>query len=241
MTEVEHKFTKKNQDFLFHLEKGLADSDKISEEKKEEILGEVEQQLAEGQKLGHTAAQLFGTPAETLEKYLNPVALAKGFHDYSFGFLAGDTALVLIMFLTGFFTVTMGFSGSKSGSEGIGVSSIILLSLWGGAIYTMAMQRFIPNPKEDQSKKKIPSWLMLVIVALLWIGGFTAFLYLPAALNPVLPVWGNGLMFFIAWALYFVNRRYAGLKRGGVLAISKLAQQERLRQENEKQENQKRG
>ncbi len=234
MTEVQHKLTKKNQDFLFRLNKGLAETDKLNETEKEEILGEVEEKLSEGQKLGHTAAQLFGTPSEALEKFLNPIRLAKGFHDYSFAFLATDTALVLIMFLTGFFTVTMGFSGSKAGSEGIGIVSILLLSIWGGAIYTLAMQRLIPNPQEDNQKKKLPNWLLMIIVAVLCIGGFTLFLYVPSFLNPVLPVWGNGLVFFIAWALYFVNRRYAGLKHGGILAISKLAQQERLKQNEEK-------
>lgn len=234
MTEVQHKLTKKNQDFLFRLNKGLAETDKLNETEKEDLLAEVEEKLAEGQKVGHTAAQLFGSPAETLQKYLNPVRLAKGFHDYSFSFLATDTALVLIMFLTGFFTVTMGFSASKSSSEGIGIISILLLSIWGGAIYTMAMQRLIPNVNETDKKKKLPNWLLMIIVAVLWIAGFTLFLYVPSFLNPVLPVWGNGLVFFIAWALYFVNRRYAGMKRGGVLAISKLAQQERLKQEAEK-------
>lgn len=234
MTEVQHKLTKKNQDFLFRLNKGLAETDKLNETEKEDLLAEVEEKLAEGQKVGHTAAQLFGSPAETLQKYLNPVRLAKGFHDYSFSFLATDTALVLIMILTGFFTVTMGFSGSKSSSEGIGIISILLLSIWGGAIYTMAMQRLIPNVNETDKKKKLPNWLLMIIVAVLWIAGFTLFLYVPSFLNPVLPVWGNGLVFFIAWALYFVNRRYAGMKRGGVLAISKLAQQERLKQEAEK-------
>ncbi|MBS9337994.1 DUF1129 domain-containing protein [Fructobacillus parabroussonetiae] len=235
MTQVEHKLTKKNQDFLFRLNKGLADSDKISEEEKEAILGEVEEKLADGQKLGHTAAQLFGSPAEALQKYLNPVRLAKGFHDYSFAFLATDTALVLIMFLTGFFTVTMGFSGSKAGSEGIGITSVLFLSIWGGVIYTKAMQRLVPGNQADAAdKKRLPNWLLLIIVAILWIAGFTLILYLPRMINPILPVVGNAIFFFIAFALYLLNRKQAGMKQGGLLAISKLAQQERLKQEEEK-------
>ncbi|MBS9335630.1 DUF1129 family protein [Fructobacillus papyrifericola] len=234
MTEVEHKLTKKNQDFLFRLNKGLADNDQLSEEEKEELLGEVEEKLAEGQKLGHTAAQLYGTPAEALQKFLNPARWAKGFHDYSFAFLAADTTLVLIMFLTGFFTVTMGFSGSKSGSEGIGITSTLLLAIWGGIIYTKAMQFLVPGRAEEAKPKKIPNWLLLIIVALLWIGGFTLILFLPKVINPILPVVGNAVVFFIAFAIYLLNRKQAGLKQGGILAISKLAQQERLKQEEEK-------
>ncbi|MBS9338734.1 DUF1129 domain-containing protein [Fructobacillus sp. M2-14] len=234
MTEVEHKLSKKNQDFLFRFKKGLQASDKVEEEKKESILADIEEQLAEGQKSGQTAAQLFGSPSEALDSFLNPVRLAKGFHDYSFTFLATDTSLVLIMFLTGFFTVTMGFSGSAKGSEGIGILSALALSIWGGFIYTWAMQALVPNPNQDEKKKRFPTWALLIIVALLWVGGFSLFLYLPAVINPILPVWGYGLVFFIAWAAFFVNRRMAGMKRGGVLAISKLAQQERLKQEADK-------
>ncbi|MBS9335116.1 DUF1129 domain-containing protein [Fructobacillus sp. M1-13] len=234
MTEVEHKLTKKNQDFLFRLNKGLADSDQISEEQKEEILAEVEEKLTAGQKLGHTAAQLFGTPAEAMQKYLNPVRLAKGFHDYSFAFLAADTALVLIMFLTGFFTVTMAFSGSKQGSEGIGMTSVLFLAIWGGVIYTKAMQRLVPNANVDPNKKRMPVWLMMILVVVLWVGGFSMILLLPSVINPVLPVWGNAIVFFLAFIAYIWNRKHAGLKQGGLLAISRLAQQERMKQEEEK-------
>ncbi|GAO99980.1 DUF1129 family protein [Fructobacillus ficulneus] len=235
MTQVDHQLSKKNQDFIFRFNKALNENDKLNDEQKAAAIDEVTTKLAAGQKTGQTAAQLYGSPVALVQKYANPTRLAKKFHEYSFGFLATDTALVLIMFLAGFFAITMSIGKSSSESEGIGLTSIILLAFWGGAIYTMAMRRLVPGPANQNGKKQMPTWLMLIIVALLWVCGFTAFIFVPAAVNPILPTFGYVVVFALAWLAYLLNRRHAGLEHGGILAISKLAQQARQDEANNKE------
>lgn len=235
MTQVDPQLSKKNQDFIFRFKKGLAETDKLTDERKEEIVQTVSEKLYVGQKAGRTAAQMYGSPAQLLQQYLNPRRLAKKFHDYSFTFLATDTALVLVMFLSGFFAVTMSFGKSSSESQGIGVVSMLLLSFWGGAIYTLAMQRLVPNPKDKNPKKKVPTWLLLIVVAILWVAGFTAFMFIPTVVNPILPLFGNVLVLALAWLAYLLNRKHAGLQHGGILAISKLSQQARVDEANQKE------
>ncbi|GAP02548.1 uncharacterized membrane-bound protein conserved in bacteria [Fructobacillus pseudoficulneus] len=236
MTQLDSQLSKKNQDFMFRFQKGMAETDKLDDEQKQEIIQAVANRLYTGQKAGQTAAQIYGSPATLLQKYLNPARLAKKFHDYSFTFLAADTALVLIMFLSGFFAITMGLGKSSAQSEGLGVLSVLLLSIWGGVIYTLAMQRLVPNPKAEQTKKKLPTWLLLIVVAVLWIVGFSAFLLIPAAINPTLPLFGYVVMLALSWLAYLLNRKHAGFEHGGILAISKLAQQARIDAEAAKKE-----
>ncbi|MDF7637426.1 DUF1129 family protein [Leuconostocaceae bacterium ESL0958] len=228
MSAARPTLTKKNENFIFKLNKHLLAHDEIDAEQKEAIVTEVTEQLLAGQKVGRTAVQLFESPEKAVQSYLNPQRWSKRLHDYSFAFLASDTSLVLLMFIAAFFTVTASLSKSNNG-QNLGLLTALLLSIWGGVIYTVAMKRLIVDPTAPATAKKqqMPTWLLLLLVSLAWIVGFFGLLYLPTTINPVLPDYGNALVFGLALAAFFWNRKRVGYDLGGVLALSKLGQQAR--------------
>ena len=61
MSEEKQRLTKKNEDFIFHFKKLLAQNGQLSPEKIESVTNEVTEKLLEAQRTGTTAAQLYGT------------------------------------------------------------------------------------------------------------------------------------------------------------------------------------
>ncbi len=91
MSEEKRSLTKKNEDFVFRFKKIILQNSKLSTEKIEEIIAEIEDELRVAQKSGQTAAQLFGTPTQAAQKYLDPKQTAKRMHEFKFWTLALDT------------------------------------------------------------------------------------------------------------------------------------------------------
>ncbi|CAH1856716.1 Uncharacterized membrane-anchored protein [Leuconostocaceae bacterium R-53105] len=233
VTENNRELTKKNQDFIFQLKKHLDQADMPSD-KIEGVVQEVTDNLLEKQGKGTTASQLYGSPLKLAQHYLDPNINAKKLHDYPAWVLAVDTSSVLLMFMTLFFAITTGISAGSQQGQGVGIVSAIFLSIWGGVLYTVVMLHLIPNPKSSKKINKWSAWLLIPLILVAWVGGFLVTVVIPAVINPVLPGYGNVAVAAVTFLIYRWNRKQAGIPSGGILAISKLAQQARVQNQNDK-------
>lgn len=228
MSEEKRSLTKKNEDFVFRFKKIILQNSKLSTEKIEEIIAEIEDELRVAQKSGQTAAQLFGTPTQAAQKYLDPKQTAKRMHEFKFWTLALDTTLVIFMLFAVVFGFTLFFSKNGNNQAGGGIESLILIALLGGTIYTGVMLKVTPNPKAAQKQEaKWIRWAYLLGAVVAWIVGFTVLGLLPQSLNPTLPPVVYLALAILAFVAFRWNRQRFGLK-GGFFAISQLAQQARL-------------
>ena len=227
MAEEKHQLTKKNEDFIFHFKKLLAQNSQLSAEQIEAATDEVTTKLLTAQGTGTTAAQLFGTPTQAVAQYLDPKKSNKKLHDYQFWQLALDTSMAILMLFAGVFGLTLFFSKQATG-QGAGIVSLLLIAALGGSIYTAVVLKLTPNPKATQAEPKSRRWLYLGLALVAWIVGFIVLGLLPPVINPTLPPLAYLIVAVAAYGVFRWNRQQAGLQGGGFLAISQLSQQARL-------------
>ncbi|MEG0285467.1 MAG: DUF1129 family protein [Vagococcus sp.] len=183
--ELMPQLTKKNDQFIFDLNKALEGSD-ISEEKKVLAMNDMLTQLVEGQKTGVTAKQLFGTPTEAIDHILNAPEPPR---EMSFKTIMLDNFLMLFTMLA---VITSLFSlFSKNGTASAqGITSLILGGI-SGAFSFYLIYKYIyvyDEPGADQSKRPgvLKTGGIMAVSFLPWflVMGVSAFL--PVAINPVL-------------------------------------------------------
>ncbi|MBZ6014633.1 DUF1129 domain-containing protein [Leuconostoc gelidum subsp. gelidum] len=227
MSEKREQLTKKNEDFIFRFKKLMLQNSQLSADKIAEVTNEVEQKLIEAQGTGQTAAQLYGTPTQAVQQFLDPRKLAKKLHDYKFWNLAADTSLAILMLFCAVFGLSLFFSKSTT-NQGAGIVSLFLIAILGGSIYTAVILKLTPDPKKIKNNgQKNYRWLYLIGAVAAWIIGFIVLGLLPQVINPTLPPVAYIVLAIAAYGAFRWNRQYSGLK-GGFLAISQLSQQARL-------------
>lgn len=227
MSEEKKYLTHKNEDFIFRFKRLLAQNGQLSGEKIDEITTDVEQRLLDAQGTGQTAAQIFGTPTQAVQQYLDPRRIAKKLHDYKFWNLALDTSLAILMLFLAVFSISL-FFAKNTNNQGAGIVSLILISALGGSIYTAVIVKLTPNPKRtQQTNAKSRRWLYLIGAVLAWLIGFLVLGMLPQVINPTLPPLAYIILLGLVYLLFRWNRQHSGLK-GGFLAISQLSQQARF-------------
>ena len=221
------ELTKKNQDFMFQFKKLLAQNTKLDGKKIDAIVSEVEAKLLATQGQGQTATQLFGTPTQAVQQYLDPKKTAKKLFDFKFSTLAIDTSLAIFMLFALVFGLTLFFSKNNR-NQGAGIISLLLIAGLGGSIYTAVVLKLTPNPKApEQTNSRSRRWGYLIAAMVAWILGFVVLGMLPAVINPTLPAIVYIVLAAVAYLAFRWNRQRAGLK-GGFFAISQLSQQARL-------------
>lgn len=209
------KLTKRNQDFVFHLEKLLKDEATFDNDKSSTIISDVENQLSEGQKSGKTARQLFGTPSEYLNDLKDPKAAAErkkmaaqknsnqtmdtsrygdpkgpGLFDFSFLDEFVDTSLWVFVLFSIIYSVFGLFinSNSQNASGNLGIVTIILISIYGGFLYVYALRRLIFDPQVSERPMSFGRRIIyLIAIVVLWVIGFMALSIIPKQINPILP------------------------------------------------------
>lgn len=226
MKEDNSQLTKKNEDFIFRFKKILAQDSKLTAEQLEDITEDVSTQLREAQGTGVTATQIFGTPTQAAQKYLDPKVTAKKLHDYKFWVLSLDTSLVIFMLFSAVFGFSLFFAKQQT-NQGAGIVSLLLISILGGSIYTNIVLKLTPNPKLSQDPSSTKRWLYLAGAVIAWLVGFLVLGMLPTVINPTLPSIAYIILAIVAYGVFKWNRKQAGLK-GGFFAISQLSQQARL-------------
>ncbi|KIS04359.1 DUF1129 domain-containing protein [Paucilactobacillus wasatchensis] len=205
----DYGLTKRNEEFMFQLNKQL-DQQGMKAEKKTDALKETIEALLEGQKKGATAKQLFDTPTKKANDLIHGPAKATN-QQSSFWLLAADNGLMFFNIFTLLFGA-MGFFQPKSlqtqQSGTTGIVAILLVGIIGGMLFAWVTQILTPPAK----KKKQPIWfrIIAVVVALAaWIGVYFVASMLPNVVNPQLPAWAYltlGVLGFVA-DLY-LRRKY---------------------------------
>ena len=110
--------TKRNEDYLFHLDKALTEKN-YDPEQKEQVLNEMYQELKEKQKQGIVATKLYGTVTEKAELIINgpkkseaPTELPK------FWILALDNGLIMFIMFCIMYTLLGVFSPRQADVSG---------------------------------------------------------------------------------------------------------------------------
>ena len=226
MSAEKQRLTKKNEDFMFHFKKLMAQNGQLSPEKIEAVTNEVTEKLLEAQRTGTTAAQLYGTPTQAVAQFLDPKQTARKLHEYKFWELALDTSMAILMLFAGVFGLSLFFS--KQASQGAGIVSLLLIAFLGGSLYTAVVLKLTPNPKVSTATSRSRRWLYLGLAMVAWVLGFIVLGLLPPIINPTLPPVAYIIVAIAAYGVFRWNRQQAGLKGGGFLTISQLSQQARL-------------
>ena len=226
MSAEKQRLTKKNEDFMFHFKKLMAQNGQLSPEKIEAVTNEVTEKLLEAQRTGTTAAQLYSTPTQAVAQFLDPKQTARKLHEYKFWELALDTSMAILMLFAGVFGLSLFFS--KQASQGAGIVSLLLIAFLGGSLYTAVVLKLTPNPKVSTATSRSRRWLYLGLAMVAWVLGFIVLGLLPPIINPTLPPVAYIIVAIAAYGVFRWNRQQAGLKGGGFLAISQLSQQARL-------------
>ncbi|UUV98412.1 DUF1129 domain-containing protein [Vagococcus luciliae] len=183
--ELEKQLTKKNNQFMFDLNKLLDDGVVIDERQKIEALNTMLKALVEGQKTGITAKQLYGTPTEAVVFVTTKPATPP---KTNFASMWLDNSLLLFTFLavmTGVLTMI-----SKTPQPTQGILSIIIGAMSGGLSFYLIYRYIYIYDMPGADKSKRPGvWKTGGIMALCfipWLMIFSLSAFIPRAINPSL-------------------------------------------------------
>ncbi|MGV0168603.1 DUF1129 domain-containing protein [Furfurilactobacillus sp. WILCCON 0119] len=204
--------TKRNEEFMFQLNKML-DQRNYTGEKRNTQLDETLTKLQEGQKTGQTAKQLFGTPTAYAEELINgpakPGAVNGQGEMAGFWPTAADSMLSILAIFTAMYGILGYFSKASAAQSGqMGIVGIILVS----AVFGLGWAWLTPILNPASGHQRLPLWRILLYMAGLLVGIlvlFAAVSLLPQAINPIVPAW---LYIVIALASFggdmWIRRRF---------------------------------
>ncbi len=182
--ELMTQLTKKNDQFIFDINKVLETSS-LTEEKKVRELNTMLTALVEGQKTGMTAKQLYGTPTDAADAIVNA---PEPMPEMTFGKIMLDNFLLLLTILSVMVSIFAMFS--KTGQQSQGITAIVLGAA-SGAFSFYLIYRYVyvyDLPGADKSKR--PGFLktsgIMVLSFIPWFLVFALASLLPASVNPVL-------------------------------------------------------
>ncbi|QAR22862.1 DUF1129 domain-containing protein [Limosilactobacillus fermentum] len=186
--------TRKNEDFMYQLNKQL-DAQGATAEAKTALLEETMTALLEGQKTGQTAKGLFGTPTKYADELLHPKKTPAEQQQTSTVLMSVDNGLMFFAIFTFMFGLIglMQPSTLKLAQHGsVGLVAIILVAVAGGAAFGFVNKILLPTVDENGKQHRRPLWLRIVLVLgalMAWILVYMLVAFLPNAINPVLNAW----------------------------------------------------
>lgn len=225
----EYGLTRKNEDFMYQLNKQL-DAKGVKADKKQEYMTQTINELKEAQKVGKTAKALFGTPTAHAEELVNPKKPADSEQqNTNVWMLALDNGLMffaIFAFMFGLIGIINPRSLNPNGHIGnSGLTAILLVAVAGGLVFGYIAK--IMQPYKDPKTGKMVSrslWyriLMIVLAFIVWIGIYTISAVLPNSINPQLNKWvyivlgvvvfGGDL--YLRTRFHIVNNVFAGQPR----------------------------
>lgn len=209
-----HNLTKKNEEFVFQLNKQL-ERQGVAKEKRPEIIQDTITQLKEGQKTGKTAKALFGTPTEYVKNLKDPKKNNQPNHmsKQSIKLLALDNMLIFFSIFTFMFGLMFWISPAAMkmthyGSSGL--LAIVLVSVSGGLSYGYVASQLQPVKKNGKWVQAKPVWFRILTVAfglVVWLAVYMASSLLPNVINPRLNAWAYIILGVIAFAGDIIFRR----------------------------------
>lgn len=192
-----HGLTRKNEEFIYQLNKQLA-AQGVKEETKQKTIADTINQLKEGQKKGQTAKQLFGTPTAYVYKLNHPDRTkVMASNNSPYYLLALDNGLMffsIFAFMFGLLAVMNPASVSPQYHYGSsGITALVLIAVSGGLLfgYISVLMQPYKDPETGQYKNR--NWIfkiiMITITFLLWIGIYILVGLLPNSINPQPTKW----------------------------------------------------
>lgn len=196
-TFSEYGLTRKNEEFIYQLNKQL-DAKGAKPDKKDEWVNETIEKLQAGQKKGQTAKAMFGTPTAYAEDLMNPKKKEPELQGTSnYGLLALDNGMMffaIFSFMFGLISFMNPSSLSQNGHYGSsGLTAILIVAIAGGLLFGYIAK--IMAPYKDKKTGKIVQrslWArigMIVVAFAIWIGIYTLTALLPNSINPQTNKW----------------------------------------------------
>lgn len=195
--------TKRNEDYLFHLDKALTEKN-YDREQKEQVLTEMYQELKEKQKQGVVATKLYGTVTEKAELIVNgpkkseaPTELPK------FWILALDNGLIMFIMFCIMYTLLGVFSPKQADVSG-GWITLLATSTIAGVGLAFFYRSMLSARKEKGKKRWIKTILITLELILIWIVAFGVIAFIPVSINRTM----EPIVYAILAGLGYLVRRY---------------------------------
>ncbi|MEY8718999.1 DUF1129 family protein [Ligilactobacillus murinus] len=195
--------TKRNEDYLFHLDKALTEKN-YDREQKEQVLTEMYQELKEKQKQGVVATKLYGTVTEKAELIVNgpkkseaPTELPK------FWILALDNGLIMFIMFCIMYTLLGVFSPKQADVSG-GWITLLATSTIAGVGLAFFYRSMLSARKEKGKKRWIKTLLITLELILIWIVAFGVITFIPVSINRTM----EPIVYAILAGLGYLVRRY---------------------------------
>ncbi|HBV48270.1 MAG TPA: DUF1129 domain-containing protein [Lactobacillus sp.] len=195
--------TKRNEDYLFHLDKALTEKN-YDREQKEQVLTEMYQELKEKQKQGVVATKLYGTVTEKAELIVNgpkkseaPTELPK------FWILALDNGLIMFIMFCIMYTLLGVFSPKQADVSG-GWITLLATSTIAGVGLAFFYRSMLSARKEKGKKRWIKTLLITLELILIWIVAFGVIAFIPVSINRTM----EPIVYAILAGLGYLVRRY---------------------------------
>lgn len=207
--------TKRNEDFVFHLNKNL-DEYNYDVEKKEAVLNDVYHELLNKQKSGITANKLYGSVTEYTEKIIGGQTQQKEKRSTSktFWLMALDNGLIMfIMFCVLYAAV--GFFDKKNSSVNGGWITLLGTSIIAGVGLAFFYVMMDPN-NAKKSKNKLGRGIIVTLeLVAIWMVAFGLIALIPGQYNRTLAPVVYVVLGVVAFIVrYFLNQRYHFPKLG---------------------------
>lgn len=195
--------TKRNEDYLFHLDKALTEKN-YDPEQTEQVLTEMYQELKEKQKQGVVATKLYGTVTEKAELIVNgpkkseaPTELPK------FWILALDNGLIMFIMFCIMYTLLGVFSPKQADVSG-GWITLLATSTIAGVGLAFFYRSMLSARKEKGKKRWIKTILITLELILIWIVAFGVIAFIPVSINRTM----EPIVYAILAGLGYLVRRY---------------------------------
>lgn len=195
--------TKRNEDYLFHLDKALTEKN-YDPEQKEQVLTEMYQELKEKQKQGIVATKLYGTVTEKAELIVNgpkkseaPTELPK------FWILALDNGLIMFIMFCIMYTLLGVFSPKQADVSG-GWITLLATSTIAGVGLAFFYRSMLSARKEKGKKRWIKTLLITLELILIWVVAFGVIAFIPVSINRTM----EPIVYAILAGVGYLVRRY---------------------------------
>ena len=195
--------TKRNEDYLFHLDKALTEKN-YDRKQKQQVLTEMYQELKEKQKQGVVATKLYGTVTEKAELIVNgpkkseaPTELPK------FWILALDNGLIMFIMFCIMYTLLGVFSPKQADVSG-GWITLLATSTIAGVGLAFFYRSMLSARKEKGKKRWIKTLLITLELILIWIVAFGVIAFIPVSINRTM----EPIVYAILAGLGYLVRRY---------------------------------
>ncbi len=195
--------TKRNEDYLFHLDKALTEKN-YDREQKEQVLTEMYQELKEKQKQGVVATKLYGTVTEKAELIVNgpkkseaPTELPK------FWILALDNGLIMFIMFCIMYTLLGVFSPKQADVSG-GWITLLATSTIAGVGLAFFYRSMLSARKEKGKKRWIKTILITLELILIWVVAFGVIAFIPVSINRTM----EPIVYAILAGIGYLVRRY---------------------------------